>query len=396
MEVDNITCHVCGGNCTEFTDFSEFRQVTSDCRPYKRGGTLAICRSCGLVQRPVNSLYWQQSVAEIYSSYQLFSQGSDQLEESIFQSETGTKKLRSQYMIAWLDNVFQLSNQGSILDIGCGNGGFLASFSSYRPQWNLTGLDINDKGRNAIESISNAQFIKGSVEILDREKKYDLIVLSHTLEHIPHPQLLLRNIIERLSENGTLFLQVPDLASAPFDILVADHCSFFTTQTLSRLVSKSEFDILSVTTNALPKEISLVAQKQRNLVTKPTYEYNITSAEIMILDNLRYLKALRHQAQELGEDERHLGIFGSSISSSWLFGECDNAQFFVDENSHRIGNTHLDLPILSPRDLTSQDVVLMPFRFDIAQSIANRLHNSLGLEGVFICLDIINKNPMKE
>lgn len=383
MSAGKITCHACDGNCTEFTDFSELRQVASDCRPYKRGGRLAICRNCGLVQRPV-SLDWQQSTTEIYSNYQLFAQGLDQLEESIFQSKTGTKSSRSQRMIAWLDNVFQLSSQGSLLEIGCGNGGFLASFSSHRPQWDLTGLDIADNGRNTIESISNAKFIKGSVEVLDREKKYDLVVLSHTLEHIPHPQLLLRSIIERLSENGLLFIEIPDLASAPFDILVADHCSFFTAQTLSYLVQESGFDVLSITTNALPKEISLVAQKQQDLVAKPAHERDIASGEAIILNNLRYLNTLRHQAQQLGEDERRLGIFGSSISSSWLFGEYENAQFFVDENPQRIGNTHLALPILSPSDLTSQDIVLMPFRFDIAQSIANRLHDVLGLEGVFI------------
>ncbi|MEC4805595.1 MAG: class I SAM-dependent methyltransferase [Jaaginema sp. PMC 1079.18] len=383
MTIGETNCHVCDGDCSEFLNFSDLRQVASDCTPYKRGGRLIICQNCGIVQRPL-SVDWQKATREIYSNYQLFAQGIEQLEESIFHSETGTKDSRSQQMISWLSKVIKLPLQGSLLEIGCGNGGFLASFSNHRSQWYLTGLDIADNGKNAIDKIPNAQFINGSIEILNRALKYDLVVLSHTLEHIPYPLQLLQKIQGHLSENGLLFIEVPSLESAPFDILVADHCSFFTAKTLSYLVQKSGFEIVSIAVGSLPKEISLVARRQTNTIHIIDDKCSFDSNQERVLKNLQFLNSLREQAWKFRGRTNNLGIFGSSISSSWLFGEFEEVSFFVDENPQRIGNYHLGLPIVSPTTLNRNNIVLMPFRRDIAEAIADRLSTELDLFDIFI------------
>jgi 2-polyprenyl-3-methyl-5-hydroxy-6-metoxy-1,4-benzoquinol methylase len=384
MTSTEVSCHICNGQLDHFEEFGVFRQIASDCQPYQRGGCLAICQACGTVQRPVTP-DWQRTAQEIYDDYQLFSQGLEQLEEFIFHSESGGKSSRSFKMLSWLDSVFKLPENGSLLEIGCGNGGFLASFSSYRPQWTLTGLDVTENGKKLIEKIPNAFYVKGSLESLDSTSKYNLVVLSHTLEHIPNPLSFLKEVLEKLSDNGVIFVQGPDLNSAPFDILVADHCSFFTSQTLTYLLQESGFFPLNVSTNTLPKEMSVLGQKRAERVhERPIIKIDFSSAKKAIINNINFLLSLRNQALKLREGFLDIGIFGSSISSSWLFGELSVVKFFVDENPKRIGSTHLGSPILSPDNLSNRDIVLMPLRHDIAKSIADRLHADLGLDKVFV------------
>ena len=68
-----------------------------------------------------------------------------------------------------------------------------------------------------------------------------------------------------------------------------------------------------------------------------------------------------------------VGIFGSSISSTWLAAALgDRAAFFVDEDSNRIGKDHLGRPIYSVEQAPIGLPILMPIRQDIAQAVKNR------------------------
>lgn len=69
-----------------------------------------------------------------------------------------------------------------------------------------------------------------------------------------------------------------------------------------------------------------------------------------------------------------LGIFGTSISGTWLAAALgDKVEFFVDEDVNRIGRTQLGRPIFSPENAPRDQVILMPIRADIAAAVALRL-----------------------
>jgi hypothetical protein len=69
-----------------------------------------------------------------------------------------------------------------------------------------------------------------------------------------------------------------------------------------------------------------------------------------------------------------VGIFGTSISATWLAAALGNkVEFFVDEDINRIGRKHMGYPIYSPKDAPKNSVLLMPLRTDIATAVAQRL-----------------------
>lgn len=368
-------CHVCKGRLLSIAQSAVLNQVTSDCRPWKKGGSLAICRHCGTVQKNI-AYDWLQQADEIYTDYEIYAQG-DGAEQPTFDFANATGIARSQRIVMWLYGIKVLPERGKLLDIGCGNGSFLRSFGGYRPIWNLTGLELDDRNKSMIEQIPNVKFCSDSLENLD--EKYDLIILVHALEHIIHPVSFLNVVATKLKPNGLLFIEVPDLEGSPFDLLIADHCTHFMQKTLEAVVKSTGFEVVEVTQNFIPKELSLLAKLPLQVNSEETFRgHNLPGnkrlfhvGEQILLAHISWLKSMREQWISITGD---VGIFGSSISATWLASELGKkVVFFVDEDDSRAGSTHMGLPIIPVEEVPVDIKILMPLRADIARSIVDRL-----------------------
>ena len=360
-----VNCHICGGDLKEISSFSTLHQVTSDCRPWKLGGKLAVCESCFTVQKPA-SKDWNNDADEIYSGYEIYLQGGG-LEQSTFDSTSGASLARSQKILSWLKEA-SLPRKGNLLDVGCGNGSFLKAFGASYPDWGMVGLELDDKNKKIIESIKGVKRLHiGNIETL--EEKFDLIVLIHALEHITDPIKLLKSIISKLNPNGQLFIEVPDLASSPFDLLIADHCSHFTLSTLENVILNSGYKIQKLVADFVPKELSLLAFSANGDLQK---EICIDiSGEIIAKSNIDWMNSLLLKGKSC---DGNIGIFGTSISATWLASSLGNkVDFFVDEDPNRIGRKHMGKNIFSIESAPEYSNILMPLRSDIANLVAKRL-----------------------
>jgi len=76
---------------------------------------------------------------------------------------------------------------------------------------NITGLDISERSINiAKKNFPFINFINCSSDFLPSQK-YDLVVLSHVLEHLDDPMRLLQNI-KKIST--LMYIEVPDFESS--------------------------------------------------------------------------------------------------------------------------------------------------------------------------------------
>ena len=148
----------------------------------------------------------------------------------------------------------ELAPASSICDIGCGNGDNLRKFK-------LDGTSIAvgiDPDRLARDMASDAgEIFDGTAKSLPKElagKQFEIVLLSHVLEHCIDPARAILNAKSLLSKNGTLVVEVPNNEAVAFKLFgalwpwsdVPRHLSFFTEPSLSKLLERSGLRILKV------------------------------------------------------------------------------------------------------------------------------------------------------
>jgi SAM-dependent methyltransferase len=136
---------------------------------------------------------------------------------------------------------------GRILDVGCGDGDFLAGLK--RRGWQVSGIEFSDaaaalsraKGIDIFQGdLASARFPNGS---------FDVVTFWHVLEHIPEPVPVLVEARRILRDDGLLVVEVPDSASLTFRLCrqhwfpldVPRHLQHFTPATLNALLERVGF-----------------------------------------------------------------------------------------------------------------------------------------------------------
>jgi SAM-dependent methyltransferase len=378
--IDGNRCHICKAILVEMGKFQSFFQVTSDCRPWKAGGRVAICSNCGTIQKPItNNL--KRDVEKIYSCYEMYMQGGG-AEQVTFEPSKGTGMSRSQKILSWIQEVADIDERGTMLDIGCGNGAFLKAFGSKYQGWKMSGLELDDRNRNNVESIIGVEKLHvGNIESI--AGRFALISLIHSLEHIPNVVDSLKIVSSRLEQNGIMLIQVPNVEVSPFELLIADHFTHFTIDSLKVVLVNAGFEIEAFISDFVPKEISLLAKKRTKKLSNadqpaltPLSNRSFINAKNIVSSHITWLQRIIQQGRDT---EGRVGIFGTSNSATWLASTLgDKVAFFVDEDPSRTGGMHLEKSIYAPVNAPKDSVILMPLRMDIAQYVVNR-HTAFGL-----------------
>lgn len=123
-----------------------------------------------------------------------------------------------------------LRSKKSILEIGAGAGQATYWFDQHG--FSVTAIEPDPRNVSKINSkLKNSRCISGFVEDLHIEEKFDIIWMSHVLEHLVRPDLFLQKIRNNLKTNGIFFIEVPNCDNR--ELLVnckdaASHFPFFT------------------------------------------------------------------------------------------------------------------------------------------------------------------------
>lgn len=110
----------------------------------------------------------------------------------------------------------------SILDFGCGNGGFLLRARDIATS--VVGIDAD----NCLKEWFAQEKLPMFSCIEEVSGKFDVITLFHVLEHIADPRSMLMKIADKLEIGGQLIVEVPSSADALLSLYNCQEFSHFT------------------------------------------------------------------------------------------------------------------------------------------------------------------------
>jgi len=173
-----LKCNLCG---------------SSDISNVDGANNISRCRDCGYVfacKRPSRN-----EIAEYYSRIDRYDHWLRHEKE-----RDGLWKRR-------LSMVRRYKSSGYLLDVGTGTGQFLHSAEQY---FHVTGTEISENAIAIAKQKYGLDIVKGDIEDLHFDCRFDLITLFHVLEHVCDPAGTVLKCRSLLNQDGLLLLAVPN------------------------------------------------------------------------------------------------------------------------------------------------------------------------------------------
>ena len=148
--------------------------------------------------------------------------------DSIWSTQSKTHFSRRLEKILWA----LVDPETSVLDIGCGNGRLLRSLKKDK-NCKVYGMDISQVSINILRFYGIAGLRVDADELSDI-MPHDVVVLSHTLEHVNDDAALLKKLAPRIRKY--LIVAVPNNCMGPEE--EPEHMRVYTKESLSVLLLK--------------------------------------------------------------------------------------------------------------------------------------------------------------
>ncbi len=203
------------------------------------------CENCGLVfqsqaeSQAADPEFYATTYRRIYQAH-----------EEPTAKDLWVQSQRAQHLIKILESL-GVREIHTMLDIGASAGVLLQAFhQAFACQ--MTGVEPGDAYRAFAEQKGIPMFPSVEALIAAGPERFDLVSLSHVLEHLPDPVGMLRQIrAELLSEDGLLLLEVPNFYA--HDSYELAHLACYTPHTLREALRQAGYDPVHFERHGVPR-----------------------------------------------------------------------------------------------------------------------------------------------
>jgi 2-polyprenyl-3-methyl-5-hydroxy-6-metoxy-1,4-benzoquinol methylase len=223
-------CPICGGAEVDRLHSMSFTLASSS--PLPRAYDVVACTRCGFVYADTPG-----SAAEYARHYTDFSLYEDP-RHATGSGASREDRERFEEMVKLVAARFPLD--AAIVDVGCGSGGWLLALKEHGFS-NLTGIDPSEGCVAHVRSLGFAATRATLDDIPGDVGPFDLVMLSHVLEHVLEPVPALTSLTKLLKAGGRIYLETPDASRyagrpfVPYYFFDAEHINHFDQAALSNL-----------------------------------------------------------------------------------------------------------------------------------------------------------------
>ena len=227
------TCPICGQVPMDILFYQ--RLVLPEELPLDAKQTIVCCDQCGFVYTVVTSP--QKDYDRFYSCFSKYADA-----QTYMGGGTEADVNRQQQTATYITRLMP-DKHNRIMDIGCANGTLLGILKQLGYN-HLYGIDPSPDCIQNVKRLYDIEAYSTSLTNLPcGSGQFDLVVLSHVLEHVRDVQLAMQQIFDLLTPSGYLYLEVPDASRyadfmfSPMQEFNLEHINHFSQVCLERLLS---------------------------------------------------------------------------------------------------------------------------------------------------------------
>ena len=228
-----MTCILCNGMLDEYSKESNLDLSINH------------CKNCNLYISGNTKQEVIETVSELYKGDYWNERNSETSINSEY-TDTDSQGKRRNWVSQFLYTKQYITGK-TLLEIGVGAGQSILWFEE--EGFDVSGIEPD--GRNVLminKVLKRGKVAKTSVEEFSSDKVFDVIWMSHVLEHLIEPVNFLKKIRNNLKKNGVFFIEVPNCEYEPMlqsSIEKNPHLYHFTKKALTKMVERTGYKIIS-------------------------------------------------------------------------------------------------------------------------------------------------------
>lgn len=250
-------------------------------------------------------------------------------------------------------------NDKKICEIGSGNGYVAKKIGK---DYKIDCYEPNP----TFESTDNINLIKDFMNF-ETGEQYDVILLSHTFEHITNPEWFLQKLKGSLNPNGFLVMSYPNfemgLKNNLINLFNSEHISYLSKSSTEKILNKNYFQNCLIE-EYIDHSIFVIGQSSDSNHYEKLTTDDVNEIKVKIFDYLVMLNEKIKNTVKLISNHKEIYIFGChAMSSIFLHLSCLTPERFLNvlDNDPLKDNTRLygtNLICLNPKNAKKSNVLL--------------------------------------
>lgn len=300
-----------------------------------------------------------------------------------------------------------------VLDIGCNDGTFLASWDK---RHELFGVDpAENLYHTALKNCPEAYIVCGfwgtnAVRRHIPEKSFDIITAFNVFAHVDDIKTFLSDCERALHINGTLFIEMPYLGTTlrhgEFDQIYHEHLSYFSFEAMYSAAYRNGFVIIDIEyfPNIHGGSMRYKLRKRESLVD----EFDWNDERLLLfreresqdrinrkfIDFIANTKVTKNLLETIVDENWHEGIqvvgYGASAKGNTVLNYCNDMQikYIVDDNPLKVGlfTPGRRVEIMPVEQLAKEDcpLAIVLFAWNFKDEILKKIKAQRGTRPTYI------------